>query len=84
MMALLKNYSLDDLGRNFSCLFLGSPGFNRRFPFAPVFQWCFLTTQGSPNVSTRSFYVDLIFLHYMTLIWPAVVQLLVLIYSGIQ
>ena len=51
----LNNYSLDGLGRNFLCLIFGSPGFNWWFSFAPVFQWYYLTTQGSPNVSTRCF-----------------------------
>ena len=39
MMARLKKYSLDDLGRNFLCLLLGLPGFKWWFSFAPVFQW---------------------------------------------
>ena len=43
------------LGPELFCLLLGPPGFNCWFSFAPVFQWCFLTPQGSPGVGRSTF-----------------------------
>ena len=37
------------------CLLLGPPGFNCWFSFAPVFQWCCSTPQGSPGVGRNTF-----------------------------
>ena len=37
------------------CLLLGPPGFNCWFSFAPVFQWCCSTPQGSPGVVRNTF-----------------------------
>ena len=37
------------------CLLLGPPGFNCWFYFAPVFQWCCSTPQGSPGVGRNTF-----------------------------
>ena len=37
------------------CLLLGPPGFNCWFSFAPVFQWCSSTPQGSPGVGRNTF-----------------------------
>ena len=39
------------------CLLLGPPGFNFNcwFSFAPVFQWCCSTPQGSPSVGRNTF-----------------------------
>ena len=34
---------------------LGPPGFNCSFSFAPVFQWCCSTPQGSPGVGRNTF-----------------------------
>ena len=34
---------------------LGPPGFNCCFSFAPVFQWCCSTPQGSPGVGRNTF-----------------------------
>ena len=39
----------------FFCLLLGPPGFNCWFSFAPVFQWCCSTPQGSPGVGRNTF-----------------------------
>ena len=36
-------------------LLLGPPGFNCWFSFAPVFQWCCSTPQGSPGVGRNTF-----------------------------
>ena len=37
------------------CLLLGPPGFNCWFSFAPVFQWCCSTPQGSLGVGHNTF-----------------------------
>ena len=42
-------------GPELFCLLLGPPGFNCWFPFAPVFQWCCSTPQGSPGVGRNTF-----------------------------
>ena len=42
-------------GPELFCLLLGPPGFNCWFPFAPVFQWCCWTPQGSPGVGRNTF-----------------------------
>ena len=36
-------------------LLLGPPGFNCWFSFAPVFQWCCSTSQGSPGIGRNTF-----------------------------
>ena len=36
-------------------MLLGPPGFNCWFSFAPVFQWCYSTPQGSPGVGRNTF-----------------------------
>ena len=74
MMTRLKNYSLGGMGRNFSCLFLGLLGFNWLFSFAQVFQWCCLTTQGSPNVLTSCFCWVLIFALFVIYKLPVMVH----------
>ena len=43
------------LGPELFCLLLGLPGFNCWFSFAPVFQWCCSTPQGSPGVGRNTF-----------------------------
>ena len=43
------------LGPELFCPFLGPPGFNCWFSFAPVFQWCCSTPQGSPGVGHNTF-----------------------------
>ena len=42
-------------GPELFCLLLGRPGFNCWFSFAPVFQWCCSTPQGSPGVGRNTF-----------------------------
>ena len=42
-------------GPELFCLLLGPPGFNCWFSFAPVFQWCCSTPQGSPGVGRNTF-----------------------------
>ena len=42
-------------GPELFCLLLGPPGFNCWFSFAPVFQWCCSTRQGSAGVSRNTF-----------------------------
>ena len=42
-------------GPELFCLLFGPPGFNRWFSFAPVFQWCCSTPQGSPGVGRNTF-----------------------------
>ena len=50
----LKTIHSDVLGRNFLCLFHGPPGSaDWWFSVPPVFQWCCLTPQRSPDVSRR-------------------------------
>ena len=39
------------------CLLLGRPGFNCWFSFAPVFQWCCSTPQGSPGVGHNTLFL---------------------------
>ena len=53
----------------FFCLLLGPPGFKCWFSFAPVFQWCCSTPQGSPGVgrTTRCFCRVLIFISLLVL-----------------
>ena len=51
----LKLFILVGLGRSVFCLLLGPPGFNCWFSFAPVFQWCCSTPQGSPGVGHNTF-----------------------------
>ena len=36
-------------------MLLGPPGFNCWVSFAPVFQWCCSTPQGSPGVGRNTF-----------------------------
>ena len=36
-------------------MLLGPPGFNCWFSFAPVFQWCCSTPQGSPGIGRNTF-----------------------------
>ena len=43
------------LGRELFCPLLGPPVFNSWFSFAPVFQWCCSTPQGSPGVGRNTF-----------------------------
>ena len=50
----IKLFILVGLGRSF-CLLLGPPEFNCWFSFAPVFQWCCSTPQGSPGVGRNTF-----------------------------
>ena len=65
-----KEYYNLDTAHNFSCpgfawdamliitdinLKLITPGFNCWFSFAPVFQWCCSTPQGSPGVGRNTF-----------------------------
>ena len=60
------------LGPELFCLLLGPPGFNCWFSFAPVFQWCCSTPQGSPvSVTTRCFCRVLIFVssQYLSVIY---------------
>ena len=56
-----KNYSFNGLGRNFLCLFSGSPGFNWWFSLASVFQcvvWQLRDIQASQHVvSVESLYL---------------------------
>ena len=40
-------------GRALSFLLLGRSVFNGWFPFGPLFQWCYLTVQRSPDVTVR-------------------------------
>ena len=42
-------------GPELFCLLLGPPGFNCWFSFAPVFQWCCSTPQGSPGICHNTF-----------------------------
>ena len=42
-------------GPELFCLLFGPPGFNCWFSFAPVFQWCCSTPQGSPGVGRNTF-----------------------------
>ena len=42
-------------GPELFCLLLGPPGFNCWFSFAPVFQWCCSTPQGSPGIGRNTF-----------------------------
>ena len=42
-------------GTELFCLLLGPPGFNCWFSFAPVFQWCCSTSQGSPGIGRNMF-----------------------------
>ena len=47
---------LSDINR--LCLLLGPPGFNCWFSFAPVFQWCCSTPQGSPGVGHNTLFLS--------------------------
>ena len=40
------------------CLLLGPPGFNCWFSFAPVFQWCCSTPQGSSGVGHNTLFLS--------------------------
>ena len=40
------------------CLLLGPPAFNCWFSFAPVFQWCCSTPQGSPGVGRNTLFLS--------------------------
>ena len=40
------------------CLLFGPPGFNCWFSFAPVFQWCCSTPQGSPGVGRNALFLS--------------------------
>ena len=55
MMARHKTIFFSWFGPELFCLLLGPPGFNCWFSFAPVFQWCCSTPQGSPGVSRNTF-----------------------------
>ena len=61
------------------CLLLGPTGFNCWFPFAPVFQFCCSTPQGSPrgSVATRCFCRVLIFVssQYLSVIYVFLVMI---------
>ena len=46
------------LGPELFCLLLGPPGFNCWFSFAPVFQWCCLTPQGSQGVGRNTLFLS--------------------------
>ena len=46
------------LGPELFCLLLGPPGFNCWFSFAPVFQWCCSTPQGSPGVGRNTLFLS--------------------------
>ena len=46
------------LGPKLFCLLLGPPGFNCWLSFAPVFQWCYLTPQGSPGVGRNTLFLS--------------------------
>ena len=39
-------------------MLLGPLGFNCWFSFAPVFQWCRSTPQGSPNVGRNTLFLS--------------------------
>ena len=41
------------------CLLVGPPGFNCRFSFAPVFQWCCSTPQGSPGIGRNTLFLSI-------------------------
>ena len=45
-------------GPELFCLLLGPPGFNCWFSFAPVFQWCCSTPQGSPGVGRNTLFLS--------------------------
>ena len=52
------------------CLLLGPPGFNCWFSFAPVFQWCCSTPQGSSGVGCNTFPVEFSsLLHHSIYLW---------------
>ena len=40
------------------CLLLGPPGFNCWFSFAPMFQWCCSTPQGSPGIGHNTLFLS--------------------------
>ena len=51
----LKAIYFSWFGPELVCLLFGLPGFNCWFSFAPVFQWCCSTPQGSPGVGRNTF-----------------------------
>ena len=54
-----RDIKLVGLGRSFLfCLLLGPPEFNCWFSFAPVFQWCCSTPQGSPGVGRNTLFLS--------------------------
>ena len=55
MMARHKAIYFSWFGPELFCLLLGPPGFNCWFSFAPVFQWCCSTPQGSPGIGRNTF-----------------------------
>ena len=54
----IKLFILVGWGRIFFYLLLGPPGFNCWFSFAPVFQWCCSTSQGSPGVGHNTLFLS--------------------------
>ena len=50
-----KAFYFSWFGPELFCLLLGPPGFNCWFSFAPVFQWCCSTPEGSPGVGRNTF-----------------------------
>ena len=55
MMTRHKAIYFSWLGPELCCPLLGPPGFNCWISFAPVFQWCCSTPQGSPGVGSNTF-----------------------------
>ena len=56
------------LGPELCCPLLGPPGFNCWFSFAPEFQWCCSTPQGSPGVGRNTFLSSSLF-HHSIYLW---------------
>ena len=59
------------LGPELFCLLLGPPGFYCWFSFAPVFQWCCSTPQGSPGVGRNTLFLSrpLSLFHHSIYLW---------------
>ena len=55
---LKKGVRNKELGPELFCLLLGPPRFNCWFSFAPVFQWCCSTPQGSPGVGCNTLFLS--------------------------
>ena len=55
LYAALQPFSMVNILMLMGCLLLGPPGFNCWFSFAPVFQWCCSTPQGSPGDGRNTF-----------------------------